>query len=124
MTTLEELKYYYSCKITKVGKEVVEYNPDYGVEYSQKALSILEHFRNIDDVNDSVRDARIYYDIPDMDIHILLSYIIYKAPRAEHVRTCRKCGRAFNYEHILKPVNLKTGKLVIPTKCPECSGNY
>ena len=120
---LEELKAYYQCTHKVQGKKIVKYNKEYGIEYSQKAVEFLELHKDDMDLDDSLRDARIYYGDSAIGYHEMISYYVYEAPRAEHVRLCRCCGRAFNYEHLIKPVNLRTGLLSIPVKCPVCSNS-
>ena len=113
--------YYQSTVIYEARNKVVKYNEDYGLEYSLKAIEFLDMHKDDGDLDDSLRDARIYYGDSEIGYHELISYYVYETPRAEHVRLCRCCGRAFNYEGIIKPINFITGLLSIPVKCPECS---
>jgi hypothetical protein len=93
------------------------------VSYSQKAVEFLELHKDDVDLDDSLRNARTYYGDFAIGYHELITYYVYETPRAEHVRLCRCCGRPFNYEHLIKPVNLRTGLLSIPVKCEDCSNS-
>lgn len=121
---LEELIAYYEKHTIFVNGEFVKCNLDYGIEYSKKAVLILKQHQDIHALHDTLKDYRVRQDMPDMDYHTLLQYIIYPHERVEHVRACRQCGYYYSYENLLRPVNLKTGRMSIPVKCPECSGRY
>lgn len=91
------------------------------IEYSCEARAILAQFGTDEALDARLRDVRTELRDPEIGYHEMITYHIYTMPRAEHIRMCRKCGYMFDYESLLKPVNLKTGKLSIPVKCPACS---
>lgn len=117
----ELINYYQSTTILKKDGTETKLNELYGEEYSLKAVEYLQMHSDDGDLEDSLRDARIKYGEPDMGYNELISYHIYKQPKVEHTKICKRCGYYFNYESIIKPINFTTGLLSIPNKCPECS---
>lgn len=117
---LYELDEYYKTRFVKSALPD-EVEAKKRLAYSIEARAWLTTFNDDADLDHTLRNIRTRQKDPELDYHGLLECLIIGFPRAEHVGVCRTCGNYFDYEGILKPVNLKTGQLSIPVKCPDCS---